>query len=119
MATCLQLYIFLFMYCCSRILMPGNPIQTRGTKPTEEMLKFYVASIALILEDIHRKGAIHCSVLPENVVLDENGYVRLVDWATSTTWQPGVNARVFQGTTEFCAPEVSALPAVATHAFLT
>lgn len=55
----------------------------------EDAVKFYLAEIASGLNDLHQLGFVHRDVKPENVLIAQNGHVRLVDF--------GVAARVKSG----------------------
>jgi hypothetical protein len=75
---------------------------------TEDRAKFYAAEITLALEYIHAKGIIYRDLKPENVLLDNDGNVRLTDFGLS---KEGVSdhssgANSFCGTPEYIAPEV-------------
>lgn len=74
----------------------------------EERSKFYAAQIVLALEYVHKLGVIYRDLKPENVLLDQNGNVRLTDFGLS---KEGVSdhstgANSFCGTPEYIAPEV-------------
>lgn len=74
----------------------------------EDRAKLYAAEIALALEYIHKKGIIYRDLKPENVLLDNDGNVRLTDFGLS---KEGVSdhssgANSFCGTPEYIAPEV-------------
>lgn len=74
----------------------------------EDRAKLYAAEITLALEYIHKKGIIYRDLKPENVLLDNDGNVRLTDFGLS---KEGVSdhssgANSFCGTPEYIAPEV-------------
>ena len=74
----------------------------------EDRAKLYAAEITLALEYIHKKGIIYRDLKPENVLLDNDGNVRLTDFGLS---KEGVvdhssGANSFCGTPEYIAPEV-------------
>ena len=43
-------------------------------------VRFYVASLTLILEFLHANDVVYRDLKPENVMLDQNGYARLTDF---------------------------------------
>ena len=74
----------------------------------EERAKFYAVQIILALEYVHSLDIIYRDLKPENVLLDQQGNVRLTDFGLS---KEGVHhhssgANSFCGTPEYIAPEV-------------
>ena len=57
----------------------GNLSYIIGEPLSELATKFYVASVALIVEALHAKGIACRDVKPENLLLDLDGYVKMVD----------------------------------------
>lgn len=47
---------------------------------TEKEIKFITANIVIGLEYIHANRIIHKDIKPENIVFEENGYVRITDF---------------------------------------
>lgn len=44
-----------------------------------ELVLFYLSSFIIALDYIHKKGIIYRDLKPENIMLDEKGYIKLVD----------------------------------------
>lgn len=67
--------------------------------------RFFIACLIQALEDVHACGIIHKDVKPENLVFDEDGYLRLTDFGISTTVKRS-NGHEAAGTPGYMAPEV-------------
>ena len=68
---------------------------------------FYTAMVLSALAHLHCNGLIHRDVKPENLVLDGEGYLRLVDLGLCRPLaHPAERAYTLCGTPEYTAPEV-------------
>ena len=73
----------------------------------EERARFYSASIALALEYLHSKNIIYRDLKPENVLLDNEGHIKLTDFGLSKENITDIQlAHSFCGTPEYLAPEI-------------
>ena len=73
---------------------------------SEEKTKFYAAIIGLSLEYLHTHGIIYRDIKPENILMDENGYLKLVDFGMAKMLKDNEKANSFCGTREYIAPEI-------------
>ena len=71
---------------------------------SESDAQFYIGCLVLVLEHMHERDVLYRDLKPENVMLDEQGYPKLVDfgsakWTTDRTY-------TVAGTPHYMAPEV-------------
>lgn len=71
---------------------------------SDEDAKFLIASLVLILEHLHERNIVYRDLKPENLLVDDNGYLKLVDFGTAKV----LDGRTFTlvGTPHYMAPEV-------------
>ena len=72
----------------------------------EEKVKFYSAIIGLSLEYLHTHGIVYRDIKPENILIDADGYLRLVDFGMAKVLHGDEKASSFCGTPEYLAPEI-------------
>ena len=72
----------------------------------EDKVKFYSAIIGLSLEYLHTHGIVYRDIKPENILIDADGYLRLVDFGMAKVLQGDEKAKSFCGTPEYLAPEI-------------
>jgi cGMP-dependent protein kinase len=65
---------------------------------------FYAASIILALEYLHQRDILYRDLAPENVIIDQEGYVCLVDFSSARLVQGRTYTLI--GTAFYTAPEV-------------
>jgi cGMP-dependent protein kinase len=79
----------------------------------EESARFYTACLVLTLEHLHERSIVHRDLKPENVMIDFEGYTKLVDFGTSKI----VEGRTYTtlGTPHYIAPEIILKAGYSTH----
>lgn len=72
---------------------------------TEKQAQFIIACLVLALEFLHQNGVIFRDLRPENVLFDEEGYCRLVDFGLAREWRKD-NYSDTSGFPGYIAPEI-------------
>jgi cGMP-dependent protein kinase len=99
------------MYILTELVTGGDLFNAldcieRLLRPSEA--QFYVGSLVLVLEHISDRHLIYRDLKPENVLLDAQGYVKLIDFGTAKKLSgPGARTYTVIGSWHFMAPEVS------------
>lgn len=78
----------------------------RQTRLEINLARFYAAQIVLCFEHMHQKSLIYRDLKPENVLIADNGYVKLSDFGFIKQLKPGERTYTFCGTPEYLAPEI-------------
>ncbi|XP_056275732.1 cGMP-dependent protein kinase 1 isoform X2 [Pseudoliparis swirei] len=68
--------------------------------------RFYTACVVEALTFLHRRGVMYRDVKPENVVLDERGYAKLIGSRCLKKADMGKKTWTFCGTAGYMAPEI-------------
>jgi len=75
-------------------------------KVSESAAKFYAASVATALGNLHKNNYIYRDLKPENILLDEDGYAKVADFGLARFLKSDEQAHTCCGTPEYVAPEV-------------
>ncbi|CAE7943516.1 for, partial [Symbiodinium sp. KB8] len=70
--------------------------------------QFYTGSLVLILEALHLAGVAYRDLKPENVMLDSQGYVKLVDFGLAKDMRDQSKTFTIVGTVYYMAPDIFA-----------
>uniref|UniRef100_UPI0037E986F3 cGMP-dependent protein kinase 2 isoform X1 n=1 Tax=Semicossyphus pulcher TaxID=241346 RepID=UPI0037E986F3 len=72
----------------------------------EQTAKFCVGCVTEAFDYLHRKGVLYRDLKPENLMLDTDGYIKLVDFGFAKKIRCGQKTWTFCGTPEYVAPEI-------------
>merc|ERR1719226_28095 len=73
----------------------------------EDHARFYVCQIVCALEYLHSMDIVYRDLKTENIMLDEDGNIKLIDFGLSKIFEDGETlTQTFCGTVEYMAPEV-------------
>ena len=95
--------------------IPGGELGARlreGGTFENDVAKFYVASVVMTLQYLHSEEVIYRGVAPDNLLIDSQGYLKLVDFGFAKKFHPNdedpSSTKTFTlcGTPEYLAPEV-------------
>ena len=78
---------------------------SRYRKFSEEQTRFFIACMVHALSYVHENNVIHRDVKPENLILDDKGYVHLTDFGIAKE-NKGDNSSETSGTPGYMSPEV-------------
>lgn len=73
-----------------------------------ERVQFYAAEVCCGLHHLHQKDIVYRDMKPENILLDDNGHIRISDLGLAVKLAPGELAQGRVGTVGYMAPEVIA-----------
>ncbi|KAM3861437.1 rho-associated protein kinase 2-like [Diretmus argenteus] len=90
--------------------MPGGDLVTltMNYDMPEKWVRFYTAEVVLALDAIHSMGFIHRDIKPDNILLDQQGHLKLADFGTCMKMDSTgmVHCDTAVGTPDYISPEV-------------
>ena len=79
-------------------------LQSRETKQNIYETQFYIGSILLMLDYLQKKFIAHRDIKPSNIMIDSNGYLKMIDFGTSKVLTDYTSTII--GTPHYIAPEI-------------
>lgn len=90
--------------------VPGGELlqllNNNGGPLPEDVVRIYIAELALALDFLHNAGIIYRDLKPENVLLDDEGHCQIIDFGLSKWLSIGSRTNTICGTLQYGAPEV-------------
>lgn len=72
----------------------------------KDICQFYIASMILTMKYLHRQSIIYRDLKPENVMVDREGYIKLIDLGTCKELTKSGKTMTILGTAHYMAPEI-------------
>ena len=97
-----------FIYLLTDVCSGGelfNEMKKHG-RFQESRCKFYAACIVSTLCHMRERKIVYRDLKPENVLIDSDGYLKLIDFGFAKKLDIGEKAHSFCGTPDYIAPEV-------------
>jgi len=66
--------------------------------------KFYMASLLVVIDYLHKKNIAHRDLKPSNIMVDKTGYLKMIDFGTSKVIKDFTQTII--GTPHYIAPEI-------------
>merc|ERR1711911_261159 len=97
-----------FVFLLTDAYLGGDLWRTLHTKGpfNDSVARFYVACVVEAFDYLHKRHYCYRDLKPENLMVDNNGYVRLVDLGFAKKVPPGHKTWTFCGTPEYIPPEI-------------
>lgn len=80
-------------------------VEQCGSLP-ENIVRIYVAEVALAIDFLHNAGVVHRDIKATNVLLDEEGHAIIIDFGLAKWLNHTERTHTLCGTPEYMAPEI-------------
>ncbi|XP_017094599.2 serine/threonine-protein kinase S6KL isoform X1 [Drosophila bipectinata] len=86
--------------------VPNGELFAKIGRFSIDLVRLYVAEIAIALDFLHNAGIIYRDAKPENILLTQQFHIKLTDFGLSKWLKQGANTRTMCGTFKYMAPEI-------------
>ena len=89
--------------------IPGGELEKLLSKEkyfSEDTIIFYTAQIVMAIGYMHSNNYIHRDLKLENVLIDADGYLKIIDFGISRKVKKNEDAKTYAGTADYMAPEM-------------
>jgi cGMP-dependent protein kinase len=95
---------FLLEYICGRTM--NNYLNSRTSKQIKNFKEtiFYLATLFVAVDYLNSRNICHRDLKPDNIIIDERGYLKIIDFGNSITLNGFTNTMT--GTPHYMAPEI-------------
>lgn len=83
-----------------------HPINGSKDGISDDAAKFYACGVVAALAHLHSRDIMYRDLKPENVLLDDTGYVKICDFGFAKIVAQGERTYTLCGTPEYLAPEI-------------
>lgn len=96
------------VYILSEICLGGELFRILRSKKcfSKKTAMFYAASVVLAFQHMHGMHILYRDLKPENLMLDNYGYLKVVDFGFAKVLPPGERTFTLCGTPDYLAPEI-------------
>lgn len=63
---------------------------------SEELTRFYIAELTCAVESVHKMGFIHRDIKPDNILIDQDGHIKLTDFGLCTGFRWTHDSKYYQ-----------------------
>ena len=81
-------------------------LSKREKKQSIYETQFYIGSMLLMLDYLQKKYIVHRDIKPSNIMIDSNGYLKMIDFGTSKVLTLSDYTSTIVGTPHYIAPEI-------------
>ncbi|XP_034473951.1 serine/threonine-protein kinase S6KL isoform X3 [Drosophila innubila] len=86
--------------------VPNGELLSKIVHFSLDLLRFYVAEIAIAIDFLHKAGIIYRDAKPENILLTQQLHIKLTDFGLSKWLKLGANTRTICGTLKYMANQL-------------
>uniref|UniRef100_W8BF79 Serine/threonine-protein kinase AtPK2/AtPK19 n=2 Tax=Ceratitis capitata TaxID=7213 RepID=W8BF79_CERCA len=86
--------------------VPNGELFSKLTHFSLDLIRVYLAEIALAIDFLHNAGVIYRDVKPENILLTADFHIKITDFGLSKWLRLGATTRTMCGTFQYMAPEL-------------